>query len=338
MAAWVENETMAAKASIRWGILGTGSIAHKFAADLALAQGAELLAVCSRKKASSEKFADEFNIPRRYASYEKFLADGDLDVVYVATPHPMHADNTVAALSAGKAVLCEKPFAVNARQARRAIAAARRNKRFCMEAMWTRFLPIHVRLRELLAKGAIGTVQMLAADFGFKADKDEEGRLLNPAMAGGSLLDVGVYPIALAFQVLGLPTKIVSTASIGKTGVDERAGIVFTYRSGAMAILSSAVRTATPHEAVLCGTEGMIRLPRHWWCGEKMILSRKGQEDEVLELPLAGNGMHYEADEVARCLHEGKRESRIMPLDETLEIVKTMDHIRRQWKLKYPFE
>jgi predicted dehydrogenase len=329
---------MAAKRSIRWGILATGEIAHQFAADLPAADGAELLAVGSRELAKAEKFAGQFKIPRCYNSYDKLLADKDIDAIYVATPHPLHVENTIAALQAGKAVLCEKPFAVNAAEARRMIAAARQHRRFCMEAMWTRFLPVHVRLRELLGQGAIGQVQMLTADFGFASSPEKEDRLFNPAMAGGSLLDVGVYPIALSFMVLGPPSRIIAQACIGPTGVDERAAMIFRYGTGALALLSSAIATATPQEAILCGSEGRIRLPRPWWRGEKIILSRPDREDEVIELPIVGNGLHYEADEVARCLRKGLRQSRIMPLAETLKIARTMDRIRRQWKLSYPFE
>lgn len=323
--------------TLRWGILGTGAIAHKFATGLTAAPGAQLVAVGSRAQESADTFANTFNIPRRHASYQALAADPQVEAIYIATPHSFHAANSMLCLEAGKAVLCEKPFTINAQQADAVIALARQKRVFLMEAMWTRYLPAIVRLREVVASGVIGEVRMLAADFGFRTDYSEESRLFDPASGGGGLLDVGVYPISLAYMLLGAPAHITSTAHLGATGVDEQAAWLFRYAGGQIAMLSSAIRTNTPYEAVIMGTEGMIRVP-DWWHADTLIVQPAGKPAETLAAPMAGNGYNYEALEVARCLHAGLLESPIMPLDETRAIMATMDTLRAQWGLKYPME
>lgn len=322
----------------RWGILGTGAIAGKMAQALHKVEGAELAAVGSRSHEGAGAFGDKFNIPRRHASYEALAADKDVDVVYVAAPHPMHKDNSLLCLRAGKPVLCEKPFTVNEADAREVIAFAREKKLFLMEAMWTRYLPPIVRLRELLAAGAIGEVRMVQADFGFRAGLDPKGRLFDPAMAGGSLLDVGVYCISLASMIFGPPVRVAGLAHLGETGVDEQAGAVLLGKGGELAILSCAVRTTTPHEAAVFGTEGLIRLHSRWWNGSRLTVTPAGKEPQDIDAPTAENGFIYQVQEVHRLLAAGQTESPVMPLDETLTILHTMDELRSQWGLKYPFE
>lgn len=323
---------------IRWGILGTGRIARTFAEGLAVLPEAELVAVGSRSQTAADAFGDVFHVPHRHASYEGLAADPDVDVVYVATPHSLHRDNSLLCLEAGKAVLCEKPFAINAAQAEEVIALARKKRLFLMEAMWTRFLPVLVRVRELLAEDAIGKVRLLNADFGFSATFDPRGRLFNPHLGGGALLDVGVYLVSLASMVFGPPAHVASMAHLGATGVDEQAAMILGYERGQLAVLSTAIRTATPQEATLVGTEGWMRIHSQWWHPTTLTVTVKGREDQAIRLPFEGNGYHYEAAEVMRCLRAGKLESEVMPLDETLAIVKTMDKIRAQWGLKYPME
>ena len=324
-------------ATTRWGILATGNIARKFAAGLAAADGAELIAVGSRSREKAESFGDEFDIPRRHGSYEDLAADPDVDVIYVATPHPMHEPASLLCLDAGKAVLCEKPFTVNASQARRVIERARRKGLFLMEAMWTRFIPAIAKLREILAAGTIGEVRMMMADFGFRAPWNPEGRLLNPKLGGGGLLDVGVYPISLASMVLGRAERVASLAHLGKTGVDEQSGAVLGYPGGALALASSAVQVSTPRDASIFGTRGSIRLHHPWWRAEQLTVTAD-DKTETLEFPVKGNGYEYQAEEVGRCLAAGKTESDVMPLDETVAIMETMDQIRSQWGLTYPIE
>lgn len=324
---------------IRWGILGTGSIAHKFATGLTALNDVQLAAVGSRSQAGADKFGDEFSIPRRHASYQALAADPEIDAVYVSTPHPFHKENTLLLLEAGKAVITEKPFAMNAGEAREMIDYARQNRRFLMEAMWTRYLPIIVRVRELLAEGAIGEPRMLLADFGFRMSSVQpEHRLFNPDLGGGALLDVGIYPISLSSMIFGTPDRITAMADIGSTGVDEQAAIILGHPGGQLASLTTAIRTNTPHEATILGTNGQIRIHPSFWKGERATVSVAGKNPYEINLPLTGNGYNYEAAEVARCLREGLTESDVMPLDETLSIVQTMDTIRAQWGLKYPME
>ncbi|MEI6915146.1 MAG: Gfo/Idh/MocA family oxidoreductase [Armatimonadota bacterium] len=322
--------------TIRWGILGPGNIARKMAAALSSLPEAQLTAVGSRDIQKAEAFGNDFNIPNRYGSYEELAADPNVDIIYVATPHTFHKDNTLLALNGGKAVLCEKPFAVNAKDAREMVKTARAKNLFLMEAMWSRFLPNLQTCRQALEAGKIGKIRMLQAHFGFRAGWDTEGRLLNPKLAGGGLLDVGVYTLSFASRILGTPTQISSLAHIGKTGVDEQCAVLLGYKGGELAILSSAVRTTTPHEAIIMGEDGMIRMP-NFWNGSTVIV-RSGEEEEIIESKIEGNGFEYQAQECMNCIKAGKTESSVLPLDETLSIMTTMDEIRGQWGLKYPME
>ena len=323
---------------IRWGIIGTGSIAQQFARGLQQLADAELVAVGSRSQQTADTFGDAFNVPRRYPSYEALAADSHVDVVYISTPHPMHHDNTLLCLDAGKAVLCEKPFTINAAEARTLIERARTKRLFLMEAMWTRYFPVMYRLRELLAQGVIGEVRIVQADFGFRAPFDAKHRLFAPELGGGARLDVGVYVVSFTSMILGKPNQVVSLADLGATGVDEQAAMVLGYDGGRLAVLSTAVRTETPQEVIICGTEGRIRVHRQFFQPRKLTVEVYGKERTEIEMPIEGNGYQYQAEEVARCLRAGKLESEIMPLDETLAIMETLDQIRAPWGLKYPTE
>jgi len=322
----------------RWGILGTGNIASQFARGLAALDDAELVAVGSRTADSAEAFGERFSAPRRHSSYAALASDPDVDAIYVATPHPLHHNNTIMCLESGKAVLCEKPFAINATEAQSMIATARARGVFLMEAMWTRFLPHIVRLRELLAAGTIGEVRMLQVDFGFRTSFNPQGRLFDPALGGGALLDVGIYPVSLASMILGTPQRVTGMAHLGETGVDEQSAMIFGYAGGQLALLSQAIRTNSPHEALLLGTVGKIRVHSSWWKSTTITLSVDGRPDELIDLPEVGNGYNYEAAEVGRCLRAGRTESNVMPLDETLAIMRTLDEVRAQWGLRYPGE
>jgi len=323
---------------IRWGILGTGNIARLFATGLGNAPGAILAAVGSRTQEKADEFGDRFGVPRRHASYAALAADPDLDVIYVSTPHTLHHDATILCLEGGKAVLCEKPFALNAGQAAAMIGTARARGLFLMEAMWSRYYPAMVRAREFLAAGAIGEPRILQADLGFRARVNPQGRLFDPALGGGALLDIGVYPVSLASMVFGPPSDIASQATMGETGVDEQNAIALRYPGGQLAVLSSAIRTSTPHEATIMGTEGILRIGQDWHKSTWVGVTRTGQAEERTSLPIEGNGYNYEAIAVMDCLRAGKRESAVMPLDETLAIVRTLDAIRAQWDLRYPGE
>jgi predicted dehydrogenase len=323
---------------VRWGILGLGTIARTFAKGLAAIPDAELVAVGSRSAAKAAAFAAEFGAERSHGSYEALAADPGIDAIYVATPHPMHKDDAILCLEAGKAVLCEKPFTVNAAELEAVIAVARRRKVFLMEAMWTRFLPAMVRVREWLAAGRIGQPRLVTADFGFRCEWDPQSRLLAPAMAGGGLLDVGIYTVAFAAMVFGpRPERVTGFAHLGETGVDEQAAFVLGYAGGALASLTCGVRTATAHHARIDGTEGRIEVGPPFWKATRATLT-VGEHQETIDQPHQANGYEYEAMEVARCLRAGLLESPVVPLDESLALMRVLDRLRQEFGLRYPMD
>jgi predicted dehydrogenase len=322
--------------TIRWGILATGAVSRDFAEGLASAPGAQLVAVGSRAQETADRFGDDFHVPRRYSSYEALAQDPGVDVVYIGTPHTLHRDNTLLCLGAGKAVICEKAFAINARQAEEMVALARQKGLFLMEAMWNRFHPVVLEMGRLLEEGAIGEPRLLVADFGLGAPFDPRSRLYDMALGGGALLDLGVYPVALASLVFGAPRRISTEAHLGVTGVDERAGIVFGYEDGRLAVLHTSLKEETPSEAMLFGSGGSLKLHGPIYRPSAVTLSRPGREDERSQPTVEGNAYNYEAMEVMRCLREGETESPAMTLDESLSIMRTMDEIRAAWGLTYP--
>ncbi|MDF2926096.1 MAG: dehydrogenase [Paenibacillaceae bacterium] len=323
---------------IKWGILAPGAIAHKFVKGLSVAEGAQVRAVGSRTLEKAEAFAGEYGIAKAYGSYEELVSDPDVDIIYVATPHPFHRESVLLCLNAGKAVLCEKPFTINAGEAEELVSRAREAKLFLMEAMWTRFLPAIVKVREWLAQGLIGQVRMVKADFGFQSGWNPKGRLLDPKLGGGALLDAGIYPVSFASMVLGTqPDEIRSLAHLGETGVDEQFSLLFGYPEGRIASLSGAVRTNLINDAWIMGTEGHIHVPSFLFARSASLFV-KGQESVEYNPVFAGNGYHYEAEEAMRCLREGRLESPVMPLEETLAIMRTLDSIREQWGLRYEGE
>ena len=325
--------------SIRWGIIGTGQIAKHFARGLQVIADAELVAVGSRSIDTANVFGDAFDVPRRYGSYAELVADAEVDVVYVSTPHPDHVASTILCLEAGKPVLCEKPFAINVDEAKRMVDLARAKGLFLMEAMWTRYRPTMVKVRELLEGGAIGEPRFLSANIGWKSDFDPESRLYNPDLGGGALLDGGVYPVSFASMVLGPPSAIASVASLGETGVDEQEAIALAYPSGAVASLGVTIQASPISIGLILGTEGRIEIHHDWHRPEGLTYTPYGGESQRFDFPQTeGNGYQYEAMEVARCLREGLLESPVMPLDESLQIMLTMDTLRAQWGVRYPME
>ncbi len=325
---------------IRWGLVGLGSISRKFATGLGFLPDAEIYAVASRTQDKADAFGAEFGARRCYGSYEALAADPNVDVVYIGTPHNYHMPNTLLYLNAGKHVLCEKPFAVNAGEAKAMIDCARANGRFLMDAFWTRFFPAMAKLRGLLAEGAIGDVMLVQADFGYRTPGiDPHSRLYNPDLAGGALLDVGSYCVQLASMVYGKqPRDISSQATLGETGVDELSVSVFKYSDYQMATITAAIRLNTPQEARILGTEGYIAIPSNWWVPSELTIVRSRGEAETLRFDNVGNGYNHQAAAVGDCIRAGKTESDIMPLDETLAIMQTLDRLRAQWGLRYPFE
>jgi predicted dehydrogenase len=323
---------------IRWGIMSTGRIAGVFADGLRNLPDAELVAVGSRSQETADAFGEKHQVPHRHASYEALANDPDVDLIYIATPHPLHAENSLMCLAAGKGVLCEKPFTMNGKEAEKVIAAARHYNKPLLEGMWTRFLPVMESIRAVLAAGTIGEVKMVSADFGFRGNFDPQNRYFNPALGGGSLLDIGVYSVSFASMILGTPTRIQSMAHLGSTGVDEQSSIQFGYAGDQMAALTTSIKTWTPLQAMIAGEKGYIHVAPRWYRSERFTIWRLGEPEEVYQTPIAGNGYHYEAAALMQMLREGQIESQIMPHAETLSVMQTLDAIRAQWGLKYPME
>jgi predicted dehydrogenase len=319
--------------AIRWGVLATGGIAARFADGMRLIDGGEIVAVASRSPERARAFADRFGIERRHGSYADLVADPDVDVVYVATPHAQHAAATIAAVEGGKHVLCEKPLALDQVQARAMTEAAAASGRFLMEAMWTRFLPAYRILGEVLAAGRIGTPLMVEADFGFRRPVEPGHRLFDARLGGGSLLDLGIYPLQLCSLVLGPPDDVRAVGHLGQTGVDEWAAAVLPHPGGGVGVVKSAIRVNLSCTARISGSDGAVELPAFMHCPLHLVVN-----GETIEAGFDGEGLRFQVDEVHRCIREGRTESDVMPWAETLRLAGVMDDIRRQIGVRYPHE
>lgn len=323
---------------IRWGIAGTGVIADAFARDLRLLGDAELVAVGSRSQEAADRFADAHGLTHRHIGYDALAADPGVDAVYVAVPHTGHEEVTLTAIAAGKAVLCEKPFAINAAQTERMVAAARAAGVFLMEAMWVRFLPHQTGLRELIAAGRIGEIRSIIVDRGEVLSSDPAHRVLDPALGGGALLDLGIYPVSFVSMLLGTPDRVAAFATPAVTGVDAQTSAIFGYPGGAHALVTTALDSRTSNTASITGTKGRIDLV-DWADGRLPAkLTLLDGTTQSLEFPREGKGLRLQAAEVGRCLRAGETQSPVMPLDETLSIMRTLDLIRQQIGLRYPGE
>lgn len=322
---------------IRWGILATGWIAGLFASDLRLLPDAELVAVGSRTQDAADAFGDRFGAAHRHGSYQALVDDPDVDVVYIATPHPAHRDAALAAIEAGKAVLVEKPFTMDAAEAIELIDGARANGVFVLEAMWTRFLPHMVRVRELIASGALGEIVSVTAEHGQYFEHDPAHRIFAPELGGGALLDLGIYPLSFASMVLGPPRAVTAVSDPAFTGVDAQTSMLLQYEGGAHAILSTTSYAATGNAAAVNGTEARIEIAGTFYVPTSLaVIARDGTVLETFAAPDPGRGMQHQAAEVHRCLRAGELESPALPLAETLSIMQTMDEVRRQIGLSYP--
>jgi predicted dehydrogenase len=318
-----------------WGIIGPGKIANKFAAALQLAGNSRLHAVASRDLARARTFAATHGAEQIYDSYEQLASDPAIDVVYVATPHGFHAEHSLICLRQGKAVLCEKPMALNATQVREMIAASRRREVFLMEAMWTRFLPLMQTTTDLIAGGKIGELKYIRADFGFLAPFDPSSRLYDLRLGGGSLLDIGIYPLYLCLYLLGKPDHIRAAGHLSPTGSDDTCHAVLSYNDGRSAVISSTLACHTSLTAEIAGTEGAIRIPTPWYKNDRLSWNRTGQPEDTIRLEPMVNGFEYQVREVARCLEARAIESPSMPHAFSLMMSETMDEIRRQIGVKY---
>jgi predicted dehydrogenase len=321
---------------IRWGILGTGGIAHAFATALMETPGAHLAAVGSRSVESAEAFGREFGTPACYGSYQELAEAPEVDIIYIATPHPMHAENAMMALNGGKAVLCEKPFTMNLREAERVVALARARKLFLMEAMWTRFMPALAEVRRIVASGEIGAVHQVHADFGFAATLDPEHRVNKRELGGGALLDLGIYPLSIACALLGPVSAVQAQAVLSDGGIDLTTGFSLKHDSGALSICSCSLRARTPCELTLSGTLGNIRMNAMFHLAKTVTVKRADGAVRVIDTPFLGNGYVHEAIEAGRCLRAGLIESPQMMHDETLALMRLLDTIRHQIGVHYP--
>lgn len=325
--------------TIKWGILGAGRIASKFAADLKLVTDAELVAVGSRTQQSADEFGKEFNIKNRHASYEALVKDPEVDVIYIATPHNLHYENTLLCLQHNKAVLCEKPFAMNTRQAKAMIDMAREKKVFLMEALWTKFHPHYKKMQEMIGQGLLGEVRSVLINFGFKPAPPVPARLFDPALGGGTLMDIGIYNVFMAMSVLGKPDVIEASMTPAATGVDEQCAILFKYKNGAMAQLFSTFSSNLATEADISGTAGRIRLTSRFYEPSATIeyYAKYPDSKEIIAIEKeAGFGYQYEARHVNDCLKRGLTESDVVTFADTMLLMETLDNIRSIAGIRYP--
>ena len=323
--------------NFKWGILGPGGIAKAFAEDLKLLQGHSIAAVGSRSIGNAQSFSDTYG-GTAYGSYEDLVADSQVDAIYVATPHPAHKDNVILALNAGKPVLCEKPFSVNAIDAQQMVDAATKNNVALMEAMWARFLPHYAKVREIVASGVLGPILTIHADHGQRLADRNIPRLVEPELAGGALLDLGIYPVSFAHMILGNPTSVTSSAVLTEKGVDAQTSMIFDYADGAQSVLNTTMIEQTPCRAVVAGLNGWLEIDRTFYnpASMRVVLN----DGTITEYPntYQGHGLREQADVFKQLVLSGAKQSEILNWKDTVDIMKTLDTVRAQIGLKYPFE
>jgi predicted dehydrogenase len=321
----------------KWGILGPGGIARAFATDLQRLDGHAVAAVGSRTLSNAQEFVQTFG-GTAYGSYDELVADPNVDAIYVATPHPAHKDSVITALNAGKPVLCEKPFAVNATEAQEMVASAQKNNVALMEAMWARFLPHYAQVREIIASGVLGKIVTVHADHGQRLADQNIPRLVEPSLAGGALLDLGIYPVSFAHMVLGNPTKITSSGVLTDKGVDAQTSMIFDYADGAQAILNTTMIEQTPCRAVVAGVNGWLEIDRTFYNPTSMRVVLL--DGSVTEYPnnYAGHGLREQAEAFKKLVQSGQTQSDILNWKDTVDIMQTLDAVRSQIGLRYPFE
>jgi predicted dehydrogenase len=318
-----------------WGIVGLGWIAEKFAEGLQVLPDAQLIAVASRTQRKADEFAGRFGAKHAYGNYTEILADKDIDIIYIATPHTLHCENTLMCLEEGFPVLCEKPFAINSSEVKKMIAKSQEKGILLMEALWTAFLPSIKKVKEIINEGLIGKVELIRADFGILADNDPYKRWFNMELGGGSLLDVGIYPAYLALEILGRPAKIKALASVGSTGVDENCGFVFQYQGGEIASLYSSIIAKTGIDAVITGNKGNIHIHSNFFMPTTVSLMLNNTIKDITP-EYTGNGYNYEAAEAMKCLEKGLTESISMNHDKSMLLMEILDGIRKECGIRYP--
>lgn len=322
---------------IRWGIVGAGNIAHTFAKDMALVKGNAITAVASRNLSKAQEFASMYNAPHAFGSYEDLFKSDTIDVVYIATPHTSHAELSIMAMDHKKHVLCEKPMGINGDEVQHMLVKAKENKVFLMEALWTRFNPTVRKVKQLVDEGYIGDIGYLKADFAFYGlDRDEKGRILNPDLAGGSILDIGIYPIFLAYLILGMPKTVTAKSNFHKTGVEIQTAMLFEYEN-AQAMLYSGLSSNSEMKAEISGSSGSIYIKRRWHEASGYMIQR-GEEIEDIEVGKIGKGYTYEIQEVQRCLEAGLLESDLWSHQNSTDLCQLLDEVRNQAGIRFPFE
>lgn len=323
---------------LRWGILATGWIAELFVKDLQLT-GHAVTAVGSRSQAGADRFAATFGIPRAHGSYDSLVADPEVDIIYIATPHPQHAAAARLALNAGKHILVEKAFTLNAAEAAEIVALAQSRGLVVLEAMWTRFLPHMVRLRQIIAEGRLGEIRSITADHRQKLPDDPKHRLNALELGGGALLDLGIYPISFAWDILGKPQNILAAATFRATGADAQVATILHYANGAMATTLSSSDSAGPNRASVVGTKGRVEIDRVWYCPTQLrVYDNDNTLLESFDGTVEGRGMQFQAREVERLVAAGLTAGEILPPAQSVAIMETLDEIRRQIGLRYPSE
>lgn len=322
---------------IGWGILGLGNIAEKFAKDLALVTTGKLVSISSRSKIKGQEFAAKHNVKNTYNNAQDLFNCTDVDVVYIATPHTLHKDLSVMAMNSGKHVLCEKPMGVNTKQVQKMIEASVKNNVFLMEALWSRFLPSIQKVKQIVDAKELGEISYIKSDFAFYGlDRAEESRLLNPNLAGGSLLDIGIYPVFLAYLLLGKPSEILATANFYKTGVEKQVSIIFKY-DNAQAHLYSALTANTETSSEIAGDKGILKLETRWHEAEGYYIE-KSREKEYFIMPKLGIGYTYEIEEVHKCIANNQIESKLWSHQNSLDLIQLLDKIREKTNIVFPFE
>jgi predicted dehydrogenase len=327
---------------IRWGILGCGRIARKFASDLKLVNNATLIACAARHELSAKAFAHEFDVKNVHTGYEALVTDNEVDVIYVATPHSHHCEHTLLCIEHNKAVLCEKAFAINYNQAKKMIDTARNKNVFLMEAVWTKFLPVYEKVKQMIDQGLLGELKSMLLNFGFKAPQDAPQRLLNPALGGGTILDIGIYNVFTTLFFLGKPDNITASATLTSQNVDEQCAVTFNYNDGKIAQLFSTFLSDTGTEADICGTNGRIRLTSRYYTPFTTLEYYTGKQEtkQIIDLYISekGFGYEHEATHVCECLEKGLTESPVMTHADTLLLMEMLDKIRKEAGIVYPVD
>jgi predicted dehydrogenase len=333
-----DDSSLSTESITRWGILGTGAIASDFTEDVLLLGDAKVVAVGSRSQSRAEAFADQYGIPNRHGSYGDLVADPDVDVIYVSTPNPFHYEHAMLAIDGGKSVLVEKPFTLNSPEARDLVAASRVAGVFAMEAMWTRFLPNMVEIREIVESGALGNIRVVTADCSILLERDPTERHFDPRLGGGALLDLGVYALSFVSMVLGAPNVVRSISDPAFTGVDAQTSLLLQHEGRAQAVINLTMEARGANRATIVGENARIEIDSMFFRPTTFSVTLPDGTTEFHNQVHVGNGLRFEAVEVGRCLGLGLLESPWMPLDESVRIMETLDTVRDQIHLVYPQE